>query len=113
MKVKQRVLLSITLFWALLAPHAMADANTNRIIETVMSEMRNSPELSQRMACLGVTEEQKNSYLQEFEEGYRYCLNSYPQSVDGGQAFLECFGPKAKEAFENLEIDETDIARCQ
>ena len=89
-----------------------SDAELDRTMSMVIGTIKNSSEFNDGMACAGVSEDKKRTYLEMFEKGYRECLKKHPQTEDGGAPFLACFSPKAKTAFEAMGIDELKIKKC-
>ena len=89
-----------------------ANTQLDSVMEIIMNEVKNSDEFKKSMSCLGVSVQKRQSYLEQYEKDYRYCLNKYPQNKDDGAAFLSCWIPKIKLAVESLGFSESQISKC-
>jgi len=113
MKINMKIVFPfLTLF--ILGPAVVmaGEKGLDQVMNMIMEEMRNSSDFNESMACLGVSEQKKKNYLEQFEKDYRFCLSKFPQNKDGGDAFLACFSPKADSALDALGIEESVVKKC-
>ncbi|VAW68546.1 hypothetical protein MNBD_GAMMA09-3182 [hydrothermal vent metagenome] len=92
---------------------AQGEEGLNKMIDMIVDEMSNSTEFNKNMKCMGASDQQITTYLEQFKKDYRYCLSKFPQNKDGGAAFLSCWTPKVNASFKNLDISESVIKKCK
>ncbi|WP_250654783.1 hypothetical protein [Alkalimarinus coralli] len=97
-----------------------ANASTGSVegaVEKEMSEIRQSAEFKQAVACYGLSDAAIESYLDGMEESLRYCLVNHPikntgEGMGGDLAYNQCLYPKWRKAVESAGITEAMEKRC-